>query len=246
MSEYEIEFEKLQTIINNLFKNNLMEMYHEDKDVYRAKDMTLTKRIYIDKVAEQERLTNKLKELQTNILSMKHLYVMSRSNAYEDKLRSLFEEVSEIKEQYNKIKEVNELFIIKGFKNPKNQETDKDDISLTTDEDTEDEKEEDTEDEKEEDNNDKKEEDNNDKKEEDKNTIMNVKLSTKDKKKIKAYLFNNYQQCVSKKSKDPTFMKKEDIVKSMKEFDSLLFKSLPKNISKMKKEEICRTIYNHL
>ena len=238
MSEYEIEFEKLQTIINNLFKNNLMEMYHEDKDVYRAKDMTLTKRIYIDKVAEQERLTNKLKELQTNILSMKHLYVMSRSNAYEDKLRSLYEEVSEIKEQYNKIKEVNELFIIKGFKNPKNQETDKDDISLTTDEDTEDEKEEDTEDEKE--------EDNNDKKEEDKNTIMNVKLSTKDKKKIKAYLFNNYQQCVSKKSKDPTFMKKEDIVKSMKEFDSLLFKSLPKNISKMKKEEICRTIYNHL
>ena len=238
MSEYEIEFEKLQTIINNLFKNNLMEMYHEDKDVYRAKDMTLTKRIYIDKVAEQERLTNKLKELQTNILSMKHLYVMSRSNAYEDKLRSLYEEVSEIKEQYNKIKEVNELFIIKGFKNPKNQETDKDDISLTTDEDTEDEKEED--------NNDKKEEDNNDKKEEDKNTIMNVKLSTKDKKKIKAYLFNNYQQCVSKKSKDPTFMKKEDIVKSMKEFDSLLFKSLPKNISKMKKEEICRTIYNHL
>ena len=230
MSEYEIEFEKLQTIINNLFKNNLMEMYHEDKDVYRAKDMTLTKRIYIDKVAEQERLTNKLKELQTNILSMKHLYVMSRSNAYEDKLRSLYEEVSEIKEQYNKIKEVNELFIIKGFKNPKNQETDKDDISLTTDEDTEDEKE----------------EDNNDKKEEDKNTIMNVKLSTKDKKKIKAYLFNNYQQCVSKKSKDPTFMKKEDIVKSMKEFDSLLFKSLPKNISKMKKEEICRTIYNHL
>lgn len=69
------------------------------------------------------------------------------------------------------------------------------------------------------------------------------KPQTKQEKKIKKFLFETYKQCISQKTSEPTYMTKESIIKHIKEHDSALLKILPKNITTMKKGEICKVLF---
>ena len=85
------------------------------------------------------------------------------------------------------------------------------------------------------------------------NSLKNKKFETKPKeplniseakiKKVKKFLFESYEQCISRKISSPTYMSKEAIIKYIKENDPNLLKFLPKNIQSMKKEEICKVIF---
>ena len=69
------------------------------------------------------------------------------------------------------------------------------------------------------------------------------KMSSSKKQKVKKFLFNTYEQCISRKTSSPTYMSKEDILKHIKENDPSLLKFLPKKLQSMKKEEICKVLF---
>ena len=71
-----------------------------------------------------------------------------------------------------------------------------------------------------------------------------VKMSPEKKKKIKKYLFETYEQCISQKTSQPTYMSKSDIIAHIKQHDKHLLKHLPTNLQKMKKEDICKVIFS--
>jgi hypothetical protein len=60
---------------------------------------------------------------------------------------------------------------------------------------------------------------------------------------VKKFLFNTYEQCISRKTSSPTYMSKDDIIKHIKENDPNLLKFLPKKLQSMKKEEICKVLF---
>lgn len=68
-------------------------------------------------------------------------------------------------------------------------------------------------------------------------------LSPNQKKKVKRFLFKTYEQCVSQKRTEPTYMSKQDIINHIKEHDKNLLKFLPKKLETMKKDEICKVIF---
>lgn len=63
------------------------------------------------------------------------------------------------------------------------------------------------------------------------------------KHRIKKYLFETYEQCISQKTSSPTYMTKENIIKHIKEHDPHLLAMLPKNIRALKKEEVCKILF---
>jgi len=69
------------------------------------------------------------------------------------------------------------------------------------------------------------------------------KLSPEQKKKVKKYLFDTYEQCISQKTSSPTYMSKADIIAHIKEHDRSLLKHLPNKLEKMKKNDICKVIF---
>ena len=73
--------------------------------------------------------------------------------------------------------------------------------------------------------------------------IEQSKSEIKQKQKIKKYLFETYKQCISQKTSEPTYMTKESIIKHIKEHDPGLLKLMPKNITAMKKGEICKVLF---
>lgn len=75
------------------------------------------------------------------------------------------------------------------------------------------------------------------------NENVKVALSPNQKKKVKKFLFKTYEQCVSQKRTEPTYMSKQDIIKHIKEHDKNLLKFLPKKLETMKKDEICKVIF---
>ena len=68
-------------------------------------------------------------------------------------------------------------------------------------------------------------------------------LSPSKKRSVKKFLFSTYEQCVSQKTKEPTYMSKADIIKHIKEHDPTLINHLPKSITSMKKDAICKVIF---
>lgn len=69
------------------------------------------------------------------------------------------------------------------------------------------------------------------------------KPQTQQEKKIKKFLFETYKQCISQKTSEPTYMTKESIIKHIKEHDPSILNILPKNITLMKKGEICKVLF---
>lgn len=70
------------------------------------------------------------------------------------------------------------------------------------------------------------------------------KMSSEQKKKVKKYLFDTYEQCISQKTSSPTYMSKADIIAHIKEHDKSLLEHLPTKLEKMKKNDICKVIFS--
>jgi hypothetical protein len=195
---YVDQFTKLQKIKTDLFKHNKQSEYSEDLHHFKTTKLTVRKKKYLDTKDRRQRLTTKLVGLHTRFLSMKQLYIKSRSNTFENDLKQLFDDMDRTTTELAKLDSTESMFLDvseKGAREEKNEEPEK------------------------------------------------KELSPSKKKSIKKFLFNTYDQCVSQKTKEPTYMSKADIIKHIKEHDPTLLNHLPKSITSMKKDAICKVIF---
>lgn len=90
-AEYLTAFEKLQTIKDELYQQNKSNLYYEDDNHFVANNFTLAKRHYKERSKHISSIKSLIELQNKRIISMKGLYVMSRSNKYERELKEAFE-----------------------------------------------------------------------------------------------------------------------------------------------------------
>jgi hypothetical protein len=81
--------------------------------------------------------------------------------------------------------------------------------------------------------------------------VLNVKsvrkksesISPSKRHKLKKFLFKTYEECSSRKTKEPFYMSKQDILDNIYENNEDLIKNLPKNFHKLGKKELCKVIF---
>lgn len=95
-TEYLTAFEKLQTIKDELYQQNKSNLYHEDDKTFVANNFTLAKRHYKERSKHISSIKRLIEQQNKRIISMKGLYVMSRSNKYERELKDAFEKRKEL------------------------------------------------------------------------------------------------------------------------------------------------------
>jgi hypothetical protein len=256
---YETNFEKLQKLKEDLYSKNLQLNYKENKTEFKVDAFSVKKRSYIEIDSEINKLVLNLEKLNVELFSMKKMYIYSRSDVFENTIRRLIKEINQDIEKIASLK--NEKFNDKVYiqvgeivdnanivveeevvKKPK-KKNEKKVIEIKEKDVKEDTKKKDK-------NKDpekkvkevieiKEKEDKIDSKKDEKDK----EISPQKAKNIKSFLFKTYEQCVSQKSKEPTFMTKADIVKHIKENDRALLEHLPKSFQNMKKDEICKVIF---
>ena len=197
MNSYLTDFEKLQKIKTDLFKHNKASEYSENENSFVTPSFTVNKNKYFNRIHKLNRLIHELSVLNNTFLSMKTLYLMSRSNAFTNEIKEVFSKMKHTQQKIEALKKNTEMYIM---------------TNTLTKKDTP--------------------------KEEEKTIISSSK-----KHKVKKFLFNTYEQCISRKTSSPTYMSKEDILKHIKENDPSLLKFLPKKLQSMKKEEICKVLF---
>jgi hypothetical protein len=197
---YVNEFTKLQNIKNDLYNNNKQNQYSEDLNTFITTKFSLKKKSYINTGHQIEHLNNKLALLYINFLSMKQMYLSSRSNSFENQLKKLLDDIANTKQELSTLNK-SLLFIDTSVTNSRAAP------STST------------------------------------SKPLPSKMSPLKRKSLKKFLFQTYKQCISQKTTEPTYMSKIDIIKHIKEHDPALLKHLPKNISAMKKNDICKVIF---
>lgn len=199
MEEYLVEFEKLQNMKSELVAHDKSSDYSENETSFIAKNFVLPKNQYINKKHKINELRNELRGLYKQLLSMKHLYIMSRSNAFEWEIKQIFTNIKSRESQLNALLDKKKTAIYVLVKRGNTGV-----VAAAVD-----------------------------------------KPNSNDTKrhKVKKFLFTTYNQCVSGKTSEPTYMSKTEIIKHIKEHYPSLLKSLPKRIEAMKKEEICKVIF---
>lgn len=83
------------------------------------------------------------------------------------------------------------------------------------------------------------------------NVLLNVKsarkksesISPSKRHKLKKFLFKTYEECSSRKTKEPFYMSKQDILDNIYENNEDLIKKLPKNFHKLGKKELCKVLF---
>lgn len=228
---YETNFEKLQKLKEDLYSKNLQLNYKENKTEFKVDAFSVQKRSYIEIDSEINKLVLNLEKLNVELFSMKKMYIYSRSDVFENTIRRLIKEINQDIEKIASLK--NEKFNDKVYiqvgeivdnanivveeevvKKPKRKNEKKVKEVIEI------------------------------KEKEDKiDSKKDKEISPQKAKNIKSFLFKTYEQCVSQKSKEPTFMTKADIVKHIKENDRALLEHLPKSFQNMKKDEICKVIF---
>lgn len=207
-SEYNVAFEKLQRMKAELYDQNKKHLYSENNDTYTANNFKLAKRKYIERSKRIHALKRLVQYQNKLIVSMKGLYVMSRSDKFEKELKEAYDTRTNL---------LNELAVLTGidesvvFVRNSNLESKQEFENM----------EEET--------------------VEQKNSPTTS--SIKKRKKTMKFLFDTYQQCISQKTSEPTYMSKDMIVKHIKQHDPWLLKYLPKKITAMKKEDWCKVIF---
>lgn len=202
MNSYLTDFEKLQKIKTDLFKHNKASEYSENENSFVTPSFTVNKNKYFNRIHKLNRLIHELSVLNNTFLSMKTLYLMSRSNAYTNEIKEVFSKIKHTQQKIEALKKNTEMYIMTNTLTQKDKP--KDDVE-------EDEK--------------------------------KPKMSSSKKQKVKKFLFESYEQCISRKTSSPTYMSKENILKHIKENDPSLLKFLPKKLQSMKKEEICKVLF---
>lgn len=203
---YVNQFTKLQKMKGDLVKHNKQSEYSEDHLHFKTTKLTVKKKNYLDVKDRRRKLTTNLAALHTRFLSMKQLYIKSRSNTFEESLKKLFEDIHRAKNELEKLpSDTASVFV--DISSP-NEDEIKDESSSKK-----------------------------------KNNIKTASVSASKKKAVRKFLFNTYEQCVSQKTKEPTYMSKADIIKHIKEHDPTLLRHMPKSITSMKKDAICKVIF---
>lgn len=200
MNSYLTDFEKLQKIKTDLFQHNKASEYSENENSFVTPSFTVNKNKYFNRIHKLNRLIHELSVLNNTFLSMKTLYLMSRSNAFTNEIKEVFSKMKHTQQKIEALKKNTEMYIMTNTltqkEKPKEEEEEK-----------------------------------------------APKMSSSKKQKVKKFLFNTYEQCISRKTSSPTYMSKEDILKHIKENDPSLLKFLPKKLQSMKKEEICKVLF---
>lgn len=211
-SEYNVAFEKLQRMKAELYDQNKKHLYSEDNDTYTANNFKLAKRKYIERSKRIHALKRLIHYQNKLIVSMKGLYVMSRSDKFEKELKEAFDTRTDLLNELAMLTGMDELVVF--IRNSKS-ESKEDFVNIEGDQTVE---------------------------QKDSSTSSSLS-SIKKKKKTMKFLFDTYQQCISQKTSEPTYMSKDMIVKHIKQHDPWLLKYLPKKISAMKKEDWCKVIF---
>lgn len=198
MNSYLTDFEKLQKIKTDLFNHKKHNEYSENENSFVTPNLTVNKNKYFNRIHKLNRLINELSVLNNTFLSMKSLYLMSRSNVYTSEIKEVFSKIKHIQQKIETLNKNEDMYIMTN--------------TLTQ-------------------------------KEKPKEDEEKPKISSSKKQKVKKFLFNTYEQCISRKTSSPTYMSKEDILKHIKENDPNLIKFLPKKLQSMKKEEICKVLF---
>lgn len=193
MNSYLTDFEKIQKIKTDLVNHKKHNEYSENENSFVTPNFILNKNKYYNRIHKLCRLMNELSVLNNTFLSMKSIYLMSRSNVYADEIKEIFSKIKHIQQNIDTLKKRTDIYIMTNTLKDK--------------------------------------------------TSTPSKISSSKKHKVKKFLFNTYEQCISRKSSSPTYMSKEDILKHIKENDPNLLKFLPKKINSMKKEEICKVLF---
>lgn len=207
-SEYNVAFEKLQRMKAELYDQNKKHLYSEDNDTYTANNFKLAKRKYIERSKRIHALKRLVQYQNKMIVSMKGLYVMSRSDKFEKELKEAYDTRTGLLNELAMLTGMDESIVF--IRNSKLES--KEDVGNTEAETVE---------------------------QKDSPTTSSIKK----KKKTMKFLFDSYQQCISQKTSEPTYMSKDMIVKHIKQHDPWLLKYLPKKISAMKKEDWCKVIF---
>jgi hypothetical protein len=250
---YETNFEKLQKLKEDLYSKNLQLNYKENKTEFKVDAFSVKKRSYIEIDSEINKLVLNLEKLNIELFSMKKMYIYSRSDVFENTIRRLIKEINQDIEKIASLK--NEKFNDKVYiqvgeivdnanivveeevvKKPK-RKNEKKVIEIKEKDVKEDTKKKDKNKDPEKKVKEKEDE------EDEEDSKKDKEISPQKAKNIKSFLFKTYEQCVSQKSKEPTFMTKADIVKHIKENDRALLEHLPKSFQNMKKDEICKVIF---
>jgi hypothetical protein len=195
------EFEKIQQMKLQLLKSNKMKDYSEDKDYFIIKSQKVKKEYYTLKKEHYHNLRNKRSDILKEIASKEYLYIMSRSNKYENDLIELYNQKNKIEQEIKEIKNIASLFIKRNRKESDN--------------------------------------------------VLNVKsdrkksdsISPSKRHKLKKFLFKTYEECSTRKTKEPFYMSKQDILDNIYENNEELIKALPKNFHKLGKKELCKVLF---
>ena len=202
MNSYLTDFEKLQKIKTDLFKHNKASEYSENENSFVTPNLTVNKNKYFNRIHKLNRLIHDLSVLNNTFLSMKTLYLMSRSNAYTSEIKDVFSKMKHTQQKIEALKKSTDMYIMTNTLAPTTDKPKKEEVEEKT-----------------------------------------LKMSSSKKQKVKKFLFNTYEQCISRKTSSPTYMSKDDIIKHIKENDPNLLKFLPKKLQSMKKEEICKVLF---
>ena len=194
-SEYNVAFEKLQRMKAELYDQNKKHLYSEDNDTYTANNFKLAKRKYIERSKRIHALKRLVQYQNKLIVSMKGLYVMSRSDKFEKELKEAYDTRTGLLNELAMLTGMDESIVF--IRNSKLES--KEDFGNTEAETVE---------------------------QKDSPTSSSIKK----KKKTMKFLFNTYQQCISQKTSEPTYMSKDMIVKHIKQHDPWLLKYLPKDL----------------
>lgn len=199
MNSYLTDFEKIQKIKTDLFNHKKHYEYSENENSFVTSNLIVNKNKYFNRIHKLNRLIDELSVLNNCFLSMKSLYLMSRSNLYTSEIKDVLSKMKNIQQKIETLQKNKNMYIMTNTLKQEEKKKEKDEEKQ--------------------------------------------KISPSKRLKVKRFLFDTYEQCISRKTSSPNYMSKEDIIKHIKDNDPNLLKFLPKKLQSMKKEEICKVIF---
>ena len=222
-SYYRTQFEKLQRLKAGLEENYQLDHYQEDRDYFYAKNHRVKRRRYVERGRRVRELRDRRRALYDRYVTLRGLYLRSRAGtAYDEELRANFEEVRRVNAELSAVLAMHEERPDGVFDRVDGGEDD--DNAVETDRPR-------AEDEKGEEG-----------KEEQKKRRSRSKSPSKA-HRVKSFLFKTYAKCAEAKRSDPEYMTKDAIIAHIKEHYPEMLQQLPKNLKKMKREDICKVIF---
>lgn len=200
------DFEKIQQL--KLQSSKKAKDYSEDKYYYYIKSMKVKKEFYDIRKELIKNLKTEKAKISKEIASMQLLYIMSRSDIYENNLIELFKKKEETQKAIDEFSKITSTFIRKQDQNTNAPNA----PSTSTTSET-------------------------------KASSPKTGISKQKKRKLKKFLFKTYEECTSRRTKEPFYMSKEEIIKTIYENNEKLIEQLPQNFQKLGKKDLCKVLF---